>query len=147
MTALYISCVFVLLVHGLTAAVPHPIQAAGNHTKCEFAQLPTGYLQIGKTVSVPGECMQITCQEDLTITGITCPTYFSTPGCYATEINHYKEYPECCPVVECNFGIYSTTNIHKRHTLTSSSHQCLPHKLAMVYSMLIVFSISRTIII
>ncbi|KAF2881387.1 hypothetical protein ILUMI_24785 [Ignelater luminosus] len=95
--------IFSIWLFGFVLTLPHPIQDADNSTKCEFAFIPTGYLTVGKTISVPGECMVVTCQEDLTITGLTCPTYFAVPGCYFSEVDRYKDYPACCPEMICEF--------------------------------------------
>lgn len=90
MILFHILSVSFIWLFGFVSALPHPIQDAGmysirlcyhlfiinyllsdNSTRCEFSSIPTGYLTIGKTISVPGECMIVTCQEDLTITGLT----------------------------------------------------------------------------
>ncbi|KAK4873675.1 hypothetical protein RN001_013035 [Aquatica leii] len=59
--------------------------------------------QQGQSISVPGQCMKITCEDAATNgqSGIICAYAQPRPGCRWSSTNYALPYPQCCPVEIC----------------------------------------------
>ncbi|KAK4883224.1 hypothetical protein RN001_006543 [Aquatica leii] len=97
-----VKILLLLILYRSNAEIPHPLHKAENTEKCIVPQLPSKFLLVGKTATISGLCYQVTCNPDLTITGLTCSSYVLRRGCWMSNVNYYKDFPDCCPQVMCN---------------------------------------------
>ncbi|XP_054263504.1 U-scoloptoxin(16)-Er13a-like [Macrosteles quadrilineatus] len=58
---------------------------------------------VGQQWTTLGECMLFTCHHGGAYGAVTCPQihFREDSGCYETDMDNTKHYPDCCPQVVC----------------------------------------------
>ncbi|KAF5296438.1 hypothetical protein FQR65_LT01425 [Abscondita terminalis] len=67
----------------------------------------------GQTISVPGQCMQVTCENAANNrqSGIICAYTQPRRGCRLSSTNYHLPYPQCCPVERNTVVIMISTQV------------------------------------